>query len=269
LAAKKPTLIFASFLLLLGLCGAVFAATAFRLWRTWQSYEAAYYARAVPSRPSVSGEASAGAVPPPEDEPAILEIAAQEQEREQAQKQETVSEDTDLEDTAPIAINFDELLAVNRDVVGWLYCPGTSINFPILQTQDRESFPGCLFVDGQVGPLLQTPNTVIYGPSIADGGMLDELRGYTSQDFYEEHPEIWLLTPEGNYRIHLLGGREIPVGAPFFTPDNRAEAEDEMLRVMERSTFIAPAQLEGQLVTISTSAEESSPSRFVVFGLTK
>ncbi len=267
MAAKKkgPVLIFASFLLLLGLCGAVFAATAFRLWHTWQSYEATYYARTVPSRPSISGEASAGAVPPPEDEPAILEIAAQEQ----VQKQEAVSEDASLEDTAPIAINFDALLAVNRDVVGWLYCPGTSINFPILQTQDRESFPGCLFVDGQVGLFLQTPNTVIYGPSMADGGMLDELRGYTSQDFYEEHPEIWLLTPEGNYRIHLLGGREIPVGAPFFTPDNRAEAEDEMLRVMEKSTFIAPAQLRGQLVTISTSAEESSPSRFVVFGLTK
>lgn len=119
---------------------------------------------------------------------------------------------------------------------------------------DREDIMG--------GQLWQNPNTVIYRP-------LDNLIGYTSQDYYEEHPEIWLSTPEGDYCIHLLGGREIPSDAPFFHPESQIEAEIEMLHVMEKSTFIAPAQIRGQLVTLCANMDETSESCFVVFGLTK
>lgn len=217
-------------------------AASVRLWYNWQRYEAAKQMspvvmdtveNAVPARPPV---------PAVEEAPAI-EIM----EPEEAEK---------AENKPPVSIDFDALLAVNGDVAGWLYCPGTSINAPILQS---EEYPESLFVNGE---LWQSPNTVIYGP-------LDVLQGYSSQDYYEEHPEIWLLTPDENYCIHLLGGRKIPVNARFFSPNDHAEAEKEMLHVMEKSTFIAPAQIRGRLVTICANAGESGESRFAVFGLTK
>lgn len=252
---KFPPPLYAAFFLALLLCAAVYMAAAVRLWQSWTVHEAAPQIIAdtagndAPSRsPFSEVYEMVESVKPAAEETRPIEVIEME---------ETPQPDT--EDT--IAIDFNALLAVSRDVVGWLYCPGTSINFPVLQTQEHEKYPDCLFVDR---PLMETPNTVIYGPV-----MEDMLLRYISQDYYEEHPEIWLLTPEENYCIHLLGGREIPYNDPFFTPDSSTAAEKEMLRVMEESTFIAPAQLRGCLVTLSVSAGESGASQFAVFGLTK
>ena len=137
---------------------------------------------------------------------------------------------TKPENAAPITIDCDALRVNHKDIAG--------------------------------GELWGTPNTVIYSP-------LDTLIGYTNQDYYEEHPELWLSTPEGDHCIHLLGGCEIPADAPFFQPDSQIEAEIEMLHVMEKSTFIAPAQIRGRLVTLCANMDETGESRFVVFGLTK
>ena len=214
-------------------------AVSVRFWYNWQRYEAAK------QMPPVIVDTMENAVPARPSVPAVEEVPAIEiMEPEKAEKPEN---------EAPIAIDFDALLAVNGDVVGWLYCPGTSINYPIIQS---EGYTERLFVNGE---LWESPNTVIYGPS-------DILQGYTSQEYYEEHPEIWLLTPDENYCVHLLGGWEIPSDARFFSPSDHTEAEKEMLHVMEESTFTSPAQIRGRLVTICSSAGES---RFAVFGLTK
>ena len=245
---KSPTLFYTAFFLILPICAAAYMAAAVRLWHNWQRYETA---RRMPSTVVETVEDVVPARPPV---PAVVE----EPNAEEIPSVEIMGpeESTKRENTAPITIDFDALLTVNGNVVGWLYCPGTSINYPILQS---EGCPDGLFVDGE---LWQNPNTVIYSP-------LDALSGYTGQDYYEEHPEIWLLTPDENYCIHLLGGREIAADARFFSPKDHAEAEKEMLHIMEKSTFIAPAQIRGRLVTICASAGESGESRFAVFGLTK
>lgn len=236
---KSTPLFYAAFFLFLPICAAAYMAASVRLWHDWQSSEAAK------QMSPVIVDTVENAVPARPPAPAVEKIPAIE-----IMEPEEI---TKPENEAPVSIDFDALLAVNGDVVGWLYCPGTSINYPILQS---EGYTEGLFVNGE---LWQSPNTVIYG-------LPDILRGYTSQDYYEEHPEIWLLTPDENYCVHLLGGREISANARFFSPNDHAEAEKEMLHVMEKSTFIAPAQIRGRLVTICASAGES---RFAVFGLTK
>ena len=242
---KSTPLFYAAFFLFLPICAAAYMAASVRLWHDWQSSEAAKQMSPVVVDTAENAVPARSPVPVLTEEPAAEEVPAIE-----VMEPEEI---TKPENEAPVSIDFDALLAVNGDVVGWLYCPGTSINYPILQS---EGYTEGLFVNGE---LWESPNTVIYGPP-------DVLRGYTSQDYYEEHPEIWLLTPDENHCIHLLGGREIPSDARFFSPSNHAEAEKEMLHVMETSTFIAPAQIRGRLVTICASA---GGSRFAVFGLTK
>lgn len=249
---KFPPPLYAAFFLALLLCAAVYMAAAVRLWQSWTAQ--------TPQVVSDAVDNDASARPPfPAIHEAFESVKPAEEETRPIEVIEM--EEMPLDTEVPIAIDFDALLAVNGDVVGWLYCPGTSINFPILQTPEHEEYPDCLFVDR---PFMETPNTVIYGPT-----MNDILLSYTNQDYYEEHPEIWLLTPAETYCIHLLGSREIPSNDPFFTPDSYMSAEKEMLHVMEGSTFIAPAQIRGRLVTLSVSVGESGVSSFVVFGLTK
>lgn len=249
--------LYAAFFLVLLLCAAVYMAAAVRLWQSWMAHEAAN------QTPKVIADTAGNDAPSRSPFSAVHELMQSvKPAAEETRPIEVIDvEEIPLDIESSIAIDFDALPAVSGDVVGWLYCPGTSINFPILQTQEHEKYRDGLFVDR---PFMETPNTVIYGPT-----MDDILLSYTNQDYYEEHPEIWLLTPAETYCIHLLGSREIPSNDPFFTPDSYMSAEKEMLHVMEGSTFIAPAQIRGRLVTLSVSVGESGVSSFVVFGLTK
>lgn len=64
----------------------------------------------------------------------------------------------------PIAIDFDTLLDRNKDVIGWLYCPDTVINYPVVQGENNDQYlrkdldgkylvSGTLFADYRNGAL--------------------------------------------------------------------------------------------------------------------
>ncbi len=40
----------------------------------------------------------------------------------------------------PITIDFASLLERNKDVIGWLYCPDTVINYPVVQGKNNEQY---------------------------------------------------------------------------------------------------------------------------------
>ena len=63
----------------------------------------------------------------------------------------------------PIEVDFDTLCAVNPDVIGWLYCEGTAINYPVLHGATNDTYlrhlydgsyntAGSLFIETQNAP---------------------------------------------------------------------------------------------------------------------
>jgi len=63
-------------------------------------------------------------------------------------EEETVDETVEI---APIQVNFDALRAKNQDVIAWLYCPDTPINYPVVQASDNEFYLHRL-LDGSKNP---------------------------------------------------------------------------------------------------------------------
>lgn len=58
----------------------------------------------------------------------------------------------------PLSVDFSALQERNRDVAAWLYCPDTVINYPVVHTNDNETYlrkdldrayskEGTLFID--------------------------------------------------------------------------------------------------------------------------
>lgn len=172
--------------------------------------------------------------------------------------------------SAPVHVEFDALRAVNSDIVGWIYCEGTPINYPVLQCGDNDTYlrhdylhnysiAGSIFIEAQNRPGFADANTIIYGHHMTDGSMFAALEQWQQPGFYEEHPVIWLLTPEQTYQIELFSGYSTNAYAQAYTIFTGACAElDEYLQsAAGQSVFDAQVTPTGQekYVLLSTCAK--------------
>ncbi|MDE7310044.1 MAG: class B sortase [Eubacterium sp.] len=92
------------------------------------------------------------------------------------------------------------------DLFGWLKIPGTSIDHPVMQSDDeqrgekyyylhrdytgKQSEAGSLFVESKSSCFPQDDNTVIYGHNMSNGRNFGVLEKYKDSGFFKEHPVI-------------------------------------------------------------------------------
>ena len=184
-------------------------------------------------------------------------------------------------EAAPIVVDFEALKAVNEDVVGWIYCEGTPIDYPVVQCADNDyylhrsydgsySASGAIFTDANNRAGFVDCNTIIYGHHMKNGSMFACLSEWEEQEFYEEHPVIWLLTPEQDYRVDLFSGCTTSAHADIYTiyPESCEESDLYVEKVLAQSDFQPVLQPEGtgRHVLLSTCAYVFDDARYVLFG---
>jgi len=114
-------------------------------------------------------------------------------------------------DLTALGIDWDALKAVNPDIIAWIYVPGTTINYPIVQTHDNEyylthnvdrsySASGAIFLD-QANSGFSDAQVLIYGHHMIDGSMFAGLINYKNQDYFNKHRDIVIMTPTRNYLL--------------------------------------------------------------------
>ena len=122
-------------------------------------------------------------------------------------KNESTKENYSLE------IDFNKLLEINNQVVGWIKIDETQINYPIVKGDDNSYYlnhdilkessqNGWIFIDYRNNSDFSDNNTVIYGHNIKSGIMFSDLtqiyNGKVNNDIY-----IYLKTGEVNrYSIY-------------------------------------------------------------------
>lgn len=189
--------------------------------------------------------------------------------------------ETEVE-TIPVRVDLDALKAVNEDVIGWLYCEGTEINYPVLQGEDdneylrklydgRRNIAGSLFLDQRCSRELRDPHFIIYGHRLKDGKMFGGLHYYAEPGFYEEHPLFYFLTPEQNYKIHVFSGYVTRADGPAYQVEFADEADWEryLAEIQADSRFqsgLTPRP-DQQIVTFSTCNYDFEDARFVLHGI--
>ena len=183
---------------------------------------------------------------------------------------------------APFQVDFEALRAEGPDVVGWIYCEGTIINYPVVQGEDDDyylhrsydgsyNFPGSIFVEALNAPGFADYNTIIYGHNMKDNSMFSVLEDWQSQSFYDQHPVMWLLTPEQDYKIELISGYTTSAGSEayqlFYGPG--ADLDVYLHNAMAKSDFQAAAEPEAgaRYVMLSTCAYVFSNARYVLHGM--
>lgn len=184
--------------------------------------------------------------------------------------------------TAPITVDFAGLKEANEDIIGWLYCEDTPINYPILQGENNDQYlrhsydgaynmAGSIFVEELNRGDFQDFNTIIYGHHMKNGSMFAVLDKWADQEFYEEHPVMWLLTPTQDYRIDLFSGYTTSAYAETYTvfQGNGEELNQYLARCVEQSVFQTDVELDGEAhyVVLSTCAYVFDNARNVVHGM--
>ncbi len=185
-------------------------------------------------------------------------------------------------ETPPISVDFDSLQAVNPEVVGWIYCPDTAINYPVLQGTDNEYYlnhlydgtynsSGSIFVDCNNSAGFSDANIILYGHHMRNGSMFAGLEKFADQSYYEAHPVMWLLTPEGNYKILLLSGYTTSYDSDAYTIIYQPgqTMEDYLTQCLSHSDFTAQVDADGaeKLITLSTCAYSFENARYVLHGV--
>ena len=196
---------------------------------------------------------------------------------------------TDLEDdtptlipelSVPIAVDFSSLLKENEDIVGWIYCPNTPINYPVVQGEDNDEylrrgldkkylFSGTIFVDYRNTQIGEDINYLIYGHNMKNDTMFSTLTKYKNQEYFENHEKIYYLTPEKNYFIQLHAGVVVNSDDKIYdTSLSKSEFREYLRQLREKSEFHSglPIRDDDIVVTLSTCSYEFDNARHIVIG---
>jgi sortase B len=191
------------------------------------------------------------------------------------------TETPQTQSTAP-SVDFAELSRMNPDIVGWLYCEGTKINYPVVQGSDDEYYldhlfdgtqnaNGCLFLDSRVGASFSSVHSIIYGHHMRSGAMFAALDGYKRQSFYETHPTMLLITPAATYEVQLFTAYVADPSEDAWEVSfaNDGEIQAWIDAAIARSTFTSDVKPTpgDRLLTLSTCSYEFGDARFVVVGI--
>lgn len=111
---------------------------------------------------------------------------------------------------------YKELYKQNKDLAGWLSIEGTVINYPVMQTgeknadfylhhdfEKKESDHGTLFVDARNDYVNRDTNLIIYGHNMRDGTMFGGLKSFMDQEYFKNHQKLVFDTiyEKAEYRI--------------------------------------------------------------------
>ena len=187
------------------------------------------------------------------------------------------------EDPCPISIDFEELKKINPDVVGWIYCEDTVIDYPVLKGKDNDQYlhhtmegqynsSGSIFMDYMNEPDLSSINTILYGHHMKNGSMFASLKKYNDQEYYEEHPVIWYLTPEKNYKLNVFAGFVERYDSPIYGIfTDRKELTDYLNASRDKSRIELPEELSllknediGHIMVLSTCDYSFDNARYIL-----
>lgn len=180
-------------------------------------------------------------------------------------------------------VDFEALMQVNSDVVAWLYLEGTTVNYPVVQSDDNSYYlrrlldgtwnsSGSLLLDCGSKSDFSGENSIIYGHNMRNGSMFNTLGDYKQQEFYDEHPTILLLTPQGNHQVLLFLGYVSNVKDSAWKLDfTDGTYEAWLAEIAEKSCFesdVVPTASD-RILTLSTCSYEFDNARFVLHGVIK
>jgi sortase B len=187
-------------------------------------------------------------------------------------------------------IDWDALKAKNPDTVGWIYVPDTVINYPIVWREDDDQYYlthsfgdnsvgsfgaeyGCIMLSGKNDPDWTDEVNIVYGHNMLNGSMFATLAKFTSSEEFNAHRTIYILTPNGNFKLTTFAVNKVLGTSTDIVIPNFATTEEFQNYVQARLSAsvvdadpAAPAaEAIKQVFAFSTCSSPDDQYRIVTF----
>lgn len=175
--------------------------------------------------------------------------------------------------------DFDALLAVNEEIIGWIVIPGTNISYPVCRHEDNQyylehtsnrepSLVGAIFSDYRIDMPFEEFNTILYGHRLLNQTMFSALKAYQDKEFRENHPYVYICTPNTIYVYEIYSAfRGDPDGISYdvgiHTEEKKQSFIDYSLNCAEYDTGITPTT-EDSFLTLSTCTGTGHTQRMII-----
>ena len=190
------------------------------------------------------------------------------------------------DDVLPMHDSYEEVKAINDDVIGWITIDGTVIDYPVVRAADndyylgrdvekRKSAYGAIFMDFRNADPAQQKHIILYGHNMKNGTMFHDLMNYKQKSFFDEHRIIDLLWDgvETQWEIfvaYIIKPNTIYHISTAFTDDQHFA--DVMNQTIEYAKTVKPSNADpdvtikpsDQVLTLSTCTYEYDDSFFAV-----
>lgn len=180
-----------------------------------------------------------------------------------------------------ITVDFDSLMGVNSDVIGWLHFEGMAISYPLVQGDDNQTYvstaydgrysaAGSIFADYRVNSDFTSQNTVLYGHNMKSDTMFGELQDYRTSSFITDHPYFFILTPQGYLRYEVCYALLADASSTVYDYEFAAESDfaAHLSTLAKRSLYATGVEVTSsdKIVTLSTCTGYTESERFVLVG---
>ena len=179
-------------------------------------------------------------------------------------------------------VDFEALLSVSGDVVGWIYMEDSPINYPVVQGEDNLEYvkkladgsynsAGSIFMDYRNISDFSDRNTIIYGHRMNNGSMFGTVVNYKDQEWYDAHPRCLIMTPEENFVVEFFAGYVAELDEEawklgFESDEEFAEWVDAAIAASDFESDVRPEPGE-RVITLSTCTRFNGYTRYVLLGV--
>ena len=117
-------------------------------------------------------------------------------------------------------IDFKSLQKKNFEAFGWIYIPGTNVDYPILQSESDDNFylhrdlnkdykyAGSIYMQYCNSSEMTDRVSVLYGHNMMDGSMFASLHRFESQDFFDKHRWFYIYLPKQKLTYEIVSAYE-------------------------------------------------------------
>ncbi|MEG0026114.1 MAG: class B sortase [Bacilli bacterium] len=180
-----------------------------------------------------------------------------------------------------LSVDFEKLIKKNQDTVGWLQVNGTSINYPIVQTNDNSYYlthafdktqnsAGWLFADYRNDFKKFDANTIIYGHARLNNTMFGTLKKIINKSWQldKDNQVILISTPAENTSWQVFSVYTIPVETYYlttdFTDDDSYQQFLTTIKARSVYSYDVPLNAIDKVLTLSTCKDNSNKTRIVL-----